>query len=165
VKSALEQIAEVLSAHGVDFLVIGGQAELLQGSSRVTYDTDLCYRRSADNLKRLADALQQIHPKLRDAPDVPFRLDAEALGLGCNYTFQTDLGDLDLFGHVEPLGTYEQILPHAETYRIGDVSLRVIGLEDLIRIKEYLGRPKDRQALVQLQAIKRVREQQGQQGG
>ena len=44
---------------------------------------------------------------------------------------------------------------------IGGRSTRVIGLDDLIRIKRYFGRPKDRESLLQLEAIKRLREQEG----
>ena len=60
-KSALEQIAAILQSHQVEFIVIiGGQAELLHGSPRVTYDVDVCYHRSVDNLKRLEAALNQL---------------------------------------------------------------------------------------------------------
>ena len=34
--SALERIAEVLTRHGVEFIVIGGQAEWVMGSPRIT---------------------------------------------------------------------------------------------------------------------------------
>ncbi len=67
-KSDLRRIAEVLVHHGVEFIVIRGQAERLMGSPRVTYDTDLCYRRTAENLERLATALKEFHPTLRGAP-------------------------------------------------------------------------------------------------
>jgi predicted nucleotidyltransferase len=60
-----------------------------------------------------------------------------------------------------PVGTYEDLLPHAETISIGGHPMSVIGLDDLIRIKRHLGRPKDRQSLLQLEAIKRLREQEG----
>ena len=49
-QSDLEKIAAILLRHGVEFLVVGGQAEVLMGSPRVTYDTDLCYRRTKENL-------------------------------------------------------------------------------------------------------------------
>jgi hypothetical protein len=42
---------------GVEFAVVGGVAMVLRGSSRATVDLDLCYSRAADNLRRLADAL------------------------------------------------------------------------------------------------------------
>ena len=125
-QSPLERFCAVLAAHGVEFIVVGGQAEALMGSARVTYD------------------------------------DAQALALGQNYTFKVD-GEypLDFLGYLEPIGTYEDLLPHTEIVSIGGHATRVIGLDDLIRIKRYLGRPKDKESLLQLEAVKRLREQEG----
>ena len=87
-------------------MVIGGQAATLLGSPLPTFDIDLCYRRTAENLEHLAAALKELHPTLRGAPpDLPFRLDGRSLALGCNFTFNTDVGPLDLLGWVEPFGT------------------------------------------------------------
>ena len=161
--SALERFCALLADHGVEFIIVGGQAEALMGGSRVTYDVDLCYRRTRDNLERLAAALGTLSLTLRAAPpELKFRLDAEALALGQNYTFEVD-GEypLDFLGYLEPIGTYEDLLPHAETMSIGGRPTRVIGLDDLIRIKRHIGRPKDRESLLQLEAIKRLREQEG----
>jgi predicted nucleotidyltransferase len=153
----------VLAAHGVEFIVVGGQAEALMGSARVTYDVDLCYRRTTENLERLATALGTLNLSLRGAPpELKFRLDAQALALGQNYTFEVD-GEypLDLLGYLEPIGTYDDLLSHAETMEIAGRPTHVIGLDDLIRIKRFIGRPKDRASLLQLEAIKRLREDEG----
>ena len=78
-KSPLEQAVEMLAKHDVEFIVIGGQAETLFGSPRITYDIDFCYRRTRENLERLARALPDFHPKLRGVPpDLPFIIDARA---------------------------------------------------------------------------------------
>jgi len=37
----------VLAEHDAEFIVVGAQAETLMGSSRVTYDVDLCYQAHA----------------------------------------------------------------------------------------------------------------------
>jgi len=161
--SPLERFCTVLAEHGVEFIVVGGQAETLMGSARVTYDVDLCYRRTPDNLERLAAALGTLNLTLRGAPaDLKFRIDGQALALGQNYTFEVD-GEyaLDFLGYLEPLGTYEDLLPHIETLAIGGHPTKVIGLDDLIRIKRFLGRPKDRESLLHLEAIKRLREDEG----
>lgn len=103
----------------------------------------------------------ELKPALRDAPsDLPVRIDADALALGCNYTFTTLAGDLNLLGHVEPLGDFEQLAKSAIRLTIEGMSIRVIALEDLIRVKQTLNRPKDREALTHLLAIRRVRENQ-----
>jgi predicted nucleotidyltransferase len=156
-KSELLQIAEILLAHGVEFIVVGGQAETIFGSARVTADIDLCYRRTKDNLKRLAAALHEIKPTLRNAPkDLPFIIDEKTLALGNNFTFDTPFGDLDLLGFLEPLGDYEVISKRALTIRVGHIDLKVIHIDDLIAIKQYLQRPKDRDSLMHLLAIKKI---------
>jgi hypothetical protein len=59
-KTALEQLAELPARHGIEYIVIGGQAEVLRGGGRMTLDIDLCYRRTRENLVRLAAALQEL---------------------------------------------------------------------------------------------------------
>lgn len=141
-------------------MVIGGQAAVLLGSPIATFDVDLCYRRARENIARLAEALKDLHPKLRGAPaDLPFRLDAESLALGSNFTFETDEGPLDLLGWVEPFGDYDSLLPGSEIVDVAGLPIRTIGLDDLIAIKRHINRPKDRAALLQLEALKRLREE------
>jgi predicted nucleotidyltransferase len=161
--SPLERFCGLLAGAGVDFIVIGGQAEALMGSARITYDVDLCYRRTPENLERLARALKQLRLTLRGAPpDLKFHIDARSLALGSNFTFEVD-GEyaLDLLAYLEPVGTYEDLLPRVQTVIMGGQPVQIIGLDDLIRIKRYLARPKDRESLLQLEAIKRLREGEG----
>lgn len=161
IPSPLERLVEIFQRHGVEFLVIGGQAESLFGSPRVTYDVDLCYRRTIENLQRLAEALKELKPTLRGArPDLPFRIDARSLALGSNFTFLTTLGPVDLLGWVEPLGDYEVLAKNAETHSIDQRQIKTISLDDLIRVKETLLRAKDQPSLFQLQAIKQIRNEQ-----
>ncbi|MFG0284448.1 MAG: hypothetical protein ACF8R7_08515 [Phycisphaerales bacterium JB039] len=151
----LEIFVETFHRHRVDFMIIGGQAALLHGSPNVTYDTDLCYRRTEENLQRLADALHELKPTLRGAPqDLPFRLDARSLALGANFTFETTQGPLDLLGWVEPIGTYDDLIDNAEFYDINGIPTATIALDDLIRIKQHIRRQKDVAALDELLAIR-----------
>ena len=158
-ESRLEQIAEILSRHGVQFIVVGGQAEYLFGSPRLTFDVDLCYRRTPENLERLATALKEMNPTLRNAPpDLPFSIDAQTLLLGENFTFSTDFGPLDLLGYLEPVGGYDELVESKETYQIEGQMISTISLDDLIRIKQHIRRQKDEESLAQLLAIKQSRE-------
>ncbi len=152
---------EVFVRHGVEALVIGGQAEYLMGSARLTFDTDYCYRRSRENLERLAAALIELNVSLRDAPpDLPFKIDANTLALGSNFTFNTEHGPFDLLGWVEPIGGDDELQQSSEAFDFHGHAVRTISLADLIRVKEYIRRDKDREALAQLYAIRRRREQQ-----
>jgi len=95
---------------------------------------------------------------------VPFLLDAKTLEMGCNFTFDTVQGELDALGELEPCGPFEQLLPGSELYELGQVRVRTIGLDDLIRIKRHIRRPKDADSLAQLLAIKQVREEMSRRG-
>lgn len=161
--SPLERFCTLRTDAGVEFIVVGGQAEVLMGGARMTLDVDLCYRRTTENLDRLAGVLRGLRVTLRGAPpDLRFMIDGRALALGQNFTFLVDdEHPLDLLGYLEPIGTYDDILPGASMIEIAGRAVRVIGLDDLIRIKQHLGRPKDRDSLRELEAIKRVREREG----
>jgi hypothetical protein len=125
-----------LEAHGVQYLVIGGQAEYLFGSPRVTFDVDICYQRSPHNFQQLAAVLRQLHARLRGvAEEVPFQLDAQTLQAGSNFTFDTDFGPLDILGYVEPLGEFPDLERNAEEYEFASHRVRTISLDDLNKVK------------------------------
>jgi hypothetical protein len=161
-KPSLLRIADLLLSYEVEFVVIGGQAAVLHGSPIPTFDVDLSYQRTNQNLQRLASALKSINPTLRGAPpDLPFLLDAQSLALGNNFTFNTSLGPLDLLGWVEPLGGYDDFIARCELIEIDGRNVRILSLADLIAVKRHISRPKDQAVLVQLEAIQRLREAGG----
>ncbi len=154
----LEPILRQLTGFGVEFVVIGGVAAAAQGSVRPTYDIDICYRRAPENLTRLANALTPWHPRLRGAPDdLPFRWDVHTLELGLNFTLQTDAGAIDLLGEVTGLGYYEQVLAVSEVMELYGLPVRVLTLEGLIIAKRATGRPRDREQLLELEALLELR--------
>jgi hypothetical protein len=75
----------------------------------------------------------------------------------CSTLLHLPSAALDLLGWLEPLGTYEALYPASEEYELGELRVRTIGLDDLIRIKEHLGRPKDKASPLQLLAIRTLR--------
>ena len=108
----------------------------------MTVDIDLCYRRTRDNLKKLAAALREIKPSLRNAPkDLPFIIDEQTLALGNNFTFETPFSDLDLLGFLEPLGDYEVISKRAVPIQIAHLTVKVIHIdvENLWRLQAQSG--------------------------
>ncbi|MGZ9107130.1 MAG: hypothetical protein ACXW3M_15285, partial [Rhodoplanes sp.] len=66
--TGLERLLTALVEGGVEFIVIGGVAGNLHGSTRVTSDLDIVYARSQANLERLTAALGPSSPYLRGAP-------------------------------------------------------------------------------------------------
>ena len=148
----------------VHFVVIGGVAGTLHGSTTLTADLDILFERDASNLDRLAKALADVHAVRRDLPkDVKAPIDARALRNGTTFLLSTDLGDLDCIAETASGGfTFEQIVPTAERMRIGrELVVLVAALDELIRMKRATGRPKDRIEVETLAALLGKRKKRG----
>lgn len=155
-------LVHALADAGVDFILIGGVAAIAHGSVRLTRDVDVVYRRSTENFQRLVLGLAPYHPYLRGAPPgLPFRWDAATLQRGLNFTLTTDLGDLDLLGEITGGGGYEDLLPHTLRIQIFGVACLCLDLERLIHVKRAAGRPRDLEAIAELEIILEERRRGG----
>jgi len=149
-----ERLLGALIDGRVDLVLIGGFAGALHGASRVTYDLDVVYSRSPENLLRLERALAPFEPYLRGAPrGLPFRLDAPTLRAGLNFTLITTIGELDLLGEVVGGGGYADLLPHTIEFVAFGRTCRCVDLPMLVHLKRAAGRPKDLEAISELEAL------------
>ena len=136
---------QALARQDVDFVVVGGLAGMALGSSYPSYDLDVAYDRSPENLERLAIALRELGATLRGAPsDVPFLLDARTLRAGANFTFDTRFGSLDIVGDASGAPSYARLRADSVTGEIAGVAVRVASIDHLIAMKEAAGRTKDK---------------------
>lgn len=168
VETQIDRLIHALQEAGVEFIVIGGVAAVAQGSSFLTADLDVCYRRSPENIRRLVTALAPLHPRLRvagmsdeEARKLPFQWDEETVRQGLSFTLMTDAGPIDLIGEVAGLGDYEKVLADSEEKDWSGRALYVLTLEGLIRSKRALGRPKDLLQLQELEALRELRQRGG----
>ena len=147
-------LLQVLTSGQVDFILVGGVAATIHGSARLTQDIDVVYSRQPENIARLVHALAPLEPYLRDAPPgLPFHWEVQTLEMGLNFTLTTNSGALDLLGEITGGGGYEQLLPNTIAITAFDIELRCLDLESLIRVKRAAGRPKDFEAIAELEII------------
>lgn len=152
--SELNGLLQRLSDAGIEFVVVGGVAAVLHGSSMVTRDLDVCAVLSSQNLQRLREALRDLHPVHRIAAEHQSFLENPAPGVSLrNLYLQTDLGALDLLGEITGVGDFEQVLGSAIEVDLFGRKVKVISLGQLIKAKDALGRPKDLAAVAELRAI------------
>ena len=152
-KDAEKQLV-LLGQYEVECVIVGGVAATLHGSSLTTRDLDVCYNRVPENLTRLIRALRSVNARLRGAPeDLPFILDDETLRRGLNFTFQTELGDVDLLGEMSGVGGYSEASENADVMELFGYRFQVLSLPKLIAAKRAAGRTKDLLALPELEAI------------
>jgi hypothetical protein len=161
-ETRFDQLLETLLSAGVEFILIGGLAAAAHGSARATFDVDVVYARTRENVRKLVAALEPLEPYLRGVPaGLPFKFDEATVRLGLNFTLQTRLGWLDLLGEVAGGGNFAQLLPFTEPMEIFGQSCRVVTLEKLIQLKRAAGRPKDLEPIAELQALLEERRKLG----
>jgi len=147
-------LVQALSEGRVDFIIIGGLAAAVHGSARLTQDVDCLYSRAPANLERLVAALGAHAPYLRGAPPgLPFEWSVATIERGLNFTLTTDLGDLDLLGEIPGGGDYDALRRQAVEVDLFGRRCLCLGLAPLIRVKRAAGRPKDLEALAELEAL------------
>jgi predicted nucleotidyltransferase len=145
---------QLLAEGEVEFIVIGGVAAIAHGAARLTLDLDIVYRRTGDNLDRIVRTLAPYSPYPRGAPPgLPFVWDARTLRNGLNFTLKTTLGNIDILGEIAGGGTYEDLVDYCVSASVFGIQCLCLDLEHLIRVKRAAGRPKDFEAIAELEAI------------
>lgn len=151
----LESLLQRLIQGGVDFVLIGGFASVAHGVSLPTQDIDVCCPFTPENLMRLQGAIADIRPVHRMVPArPPLRLTPDTCAGLRNLYLDTDWGQLDCLGEVLALGGYEDVRAHSLAVQLAGGSCRILSIDALIRAKEAMGRPRDREAALQLRAIR-----------
>ncbi len=149
-----EQVIRVFSDAGIESVIVGGLAATIHGSARLTQDVDFVYARNRANVRRLVTALAPCSPYLRGAPPgLPFEWSEAAVERGLNFTLTTTIGDIDLLGEITGVGDYHALLPHSMEVDLFGSRCRCLDLPELIRAKRAAGRPKDLEALAELEAL------------
>jgi predicted nucleotidyltransferase len=144
-----------LNECGVEYVLVGGVAAVVHGSQLVTGDVDVCAPLDEPNLARIVAALLGLQPKFRLTPDRhPLPSETSKLAGFKNLYLETDLGQLDLLSEITGVGTYAEVSMHAISIDLGGITCQVLDLDALIQSKQALGRPRDRQAVIELEAIR-----------
>ncbi len=151
-----QELLEILARHRVDYVLIGGLAATLHGSSALTNDADICPDQSAENLERLAAALREMDARIRTEAEpegVAFSADPDLLRRMQLVNLTTRFGDFDIA--FQPAGSrgYDDLVRGAFDMEVDGTIVRVASLSDIIRSKEAANRPKDRATLPILYAL------------
>lgn len=140
------RVFATLDRHGVDYLTIGAFAVIAHGYVRATADIDVVARQDRENLERLAAAFAELNAGLRgvdaDLLDID-PTDPDVLANGASFTLDTDAGPVDYLNDVPGAGDYDDLRARAVEANAAGVVVRVVGLDDLIRMKRASGRPQD----------------------
>lgn len=152
----LRELFRVLAEHSVDYLIIGGVAAQVHGRRRTTMDLDVTPAPELENFRRLAAALVALdaHPvalgpgapiptaeQLRVAPVVP--------------PLATRHGELHILNDVPGATAYDAMRARALRTDLDGIATSIVGVDDLIRMKQAAGRQSDLEDIEALTTVAR----------
>ena len=153
------EILKVLSRHEVEFILVGGLAAIVQGAPVLTFDVDIVFLKTAENLPRLLAALQEIDARYLDPAGRHIVPDAEKLASFRMHQLITSLGPLDVMEKIGTEMSYADLVHDTQISEVAGVKVRVLGLEKIILSKEQADRDKDRATLPLLRRILRLKQE------
>ena len=161
-----ERVLRALDAAGVEYILIGGVACVMHGAEQTTYDTDVLPSLEAENLERLIHALESLDAGVLVEPDrMKFEAgdpwETESLRRGGHglhdaeaWHFTTSAGLVDIVMTAAGVGGFDDHVEKAHELEVFGIRVRLAGLDDLMRSKEFLGRDKDLSVLGQLRKLR-----------
>jgi len=130
---------EALAEAEVEFLIVGAHALAVHGLPRATGDIDLLIRPTADNARRVLDALRAFGAPI-DAHGVS---EADFTTPGTVYQVGLPPRRIDLLTEITGVSFDDAWQDRTQT-TIAGLELAVLGRQSLLRNKSATGRPKDR---------------------
>jgi hypothetical protein len=138
-----ERIFDVLDAHQVEYIVIGGIAVQVYGHVRMTNDIDLIPSPTPQNLKRLAAALEELEARVLNPDNAHLKIDAQMLPRATLWQLATRHGDIDVLHSAPGADPFPQLRERALLITLGDHAIPIASRDDLIKMKRASGRPID----------------------
>ncbi|HEX6762882.1 MAG TPA: hypothetical protein VF094_08790 [Gaiellaceae bacterium] len=145
-------ILTALERHAVRYVLIGAFARVIEGTDEITHGVDLAPSLRAENLRRLALALDEVEARHPDGQPLQLGYD---LARGPVLALHTKGGELKLVP--EPEGTrggYDDLRRHAIREPLGrGLRPQVASISDLARMAAALARQQDLEPLRQLRIL------------
>jgi len=153
-----ERLFTTLAHHRVAFVLIGALAARLQGFPRLTADADITPASDPVNVERLAAALRELDARIYTAavPEgLSFDCSAAMLQRANVWNLTTAAGRLDIA--FRPSGTegFDDLVRDAVRFEVYGSPLLAASLRDILRSKEAVDRPQDRQDAIILREMLR----------
>ncbi|MGI8607879.1 MAG: DUF6036 family nucleotidyltransferase [Candidatus Dormibacteria bacterium] len=157
-----DEIFLALSEHEVDYVLIGGGALMVMGvGERETFDLDIVPEQGTSNLEQLGAALRQLDARVitrwnhvdEELIVAPSDFEPEVFEKNRILHVLTSAGRMDILAAAPGAdGGFDHLRDGARARERAGVVVTVAGVEDLIRMKEAVGRPKDLEDLKALRA-------------
>ena len=150
-----QELLARLQKNGLDFVIIGDVCCIYYGVQLATFDLDICCRFDEPNLRRIEQAVIDLHPFHRlVANKLPLELNSDLCSRLKNLYLQTDIGRLDCLGEVAGIGPYEEVRRRSQSAKFAFGEFRFLSIDALMDAKQAAGRDRDLLALNHLRPIR-----------
>jgi len=156
----LEILNHLHDSH-IDFVIVGGVAAALHGSSRVTFDLDIVPSMAPDSWSAIVELLWSLGARpripepverIRDVEQVRRWQDEKGM-LALNFRTPDGSTEVDLL--VSESNRLDALRQRAVTVVVDGRRFFVASIDDLVAMKQQAGRPQDLLDIAQLQDIKK----------
>jgi len=129
-------VLAAFNRHGVQYIVIGGQAAIAYGAAQFTRDADFWVNPTKTNLVRLRQALKELKTTLRFLP--PLRLSYLKKGHGIHFRFKYDDREflIDILGKAPRVSGFTAALKEAERIDWHGLSVPILDIRRLLATKK-----------------------------
>ena len=143
----LSALLEGLLDLGIEFILVGGLAAVVQGAPITTMDIDIVHHQTVENIEKLLLFLKSIDAHHRRLDDKVIQPTVEHLSGRGHSLFTTRFGPLDVLAIIEEGRAYEDLIEHSVEIEFRGHIIQVLDLEMLVEIKRTSKDPKDKQRL------------------
>ena len=136
----VQSFLQSLHDHDVKYMLVGGFATVFHGYIRTTQDLDLWIKETPENKIKLVAVLKEQHVAgAENYLNVPMIPGWSTITIGENGFVADLMGFTKNFSKTD----FDKCYSHARHSKFDDVPITVIHINDLIKEKKTLGRPKD----------------------
>lgn len=157
-----EEIFRKFEEQGVKYIIVGGMAVNIHGYIRATTDLDILAEMADDNLAKIVNILKEEGYKVKQPVD-PIVIANEETRRGWienknmkafNFYKEDFFKEVDII--IESPINFETALKTVCNYKISDLTLPVISMDNLIKMKKGSARGIDKLDISQLRKIKGI---------
>ncbi|MBF0252531.1 MAG: hypothetical protein HQL29_01825 [Candidatus Omnitrophica bacterium] len=157
-----EDILKEFQKQKVQYLIVGGLALNLLGAARATYDLDIIALLTDGNLEKIVKILKKYGYKVKQPLD-PMQIADKEIREGWirdknlkAFNFYKDKTGEEVDIVLDIPVSFEKSYKNSKLIKIGTFNIRVMGIDDMIKMKKYAGREIDKQDIAVLKKIKNM---------
>lgn len=152
----LSALLRGLNEAGVEFILVGGLAAVVQGAPVTTFDLDIVHRQTDENIKKLLRFLKSIDAYQRRPDDKVIEPDERDLKGKGHILLSTRFGPLDVLAVIEKGRGFEELLPETVEIKFRGHRVYVLSLDTIVALKRGSKDPKDQYRLAILEETLRA---------